>query len=152
MKRILSFALVFGLAAAVVASQIRIVGQGGYSSDHDHRHSETEVAAFRFDVEGSTTFRGSLLYAAEGGSHRYPDRLVRLEQIDTAHVGAAWGWFSGLGEFNETEVRVTVFVLDASRFGKPSLFSIRCHNAEGELVMESSGFLSVGSITIERSK
>jgi hypothetical protein len=105
------------------------------------------VGLIEFNVQGGRTPTGSLLFAAED-HHRYPDIIVRLDQITRATFGRRTIRLSGQGKLHDDPVTVTVFAFDGEGTAKPDRFSIKCVNGQGQVVLKARGELFNGDIRV----
>ncbi len=138
--------IMVALAALAVAAHAwdrnTAVGRGGFTLD------QGGAASVQFSIDQQTRTAGSLLFAADGGEHRYPDIIIRVPNIEVAFFSRNFVTFGGSGDFQGLPVYVKAFAYDGGLGPKMDRFDIFCFDSSGQLVYHSNGALSIGDITI----
>lgn len=130
------------------------VSRAGDSATGDGSMSYGEhgdsVGLIQFEISRNRALTGSLLFAAED-HHRYPDLIVRMDEIERATFGRRTVRFTGRGALHDEQVSVTVFAFDGAGTPNPDRFSIKCTNDGGEVVLQARGELFSGDISVGES-
>ncbi|MFQ5430742.1 MAG: hypothetical protein ACE5E1_10570 [Phycisphaerae bacterium] len=132
-----------GTPAADSAVASSASGQGTMSFGADGHGA----GVFQFNVARGGLPSGSLLFAGEE-AHRFPDIVVRMDNIRNARFGVRSVQFSGRGTLHDQPVTVSVTAFDGAGTKDPDSFGIKCKNAEGKIVLEARGELTSGDVVV----
>lgn len=144
MKRLL---VGMGLIAAMGVSNAgfgeqSIIARGGHSG------IEHGIGSLLIDVHKGRQTYGTMQYAAEDHSARYPETIVKMTTLTDVKFKGWRAEFMGTGTYNDDAVRIKVDVQDGNSVGLSDSFALTCTDRTGNILFSESADLSSGDIAI----
>jgi len=141
MKKWILVGLAATAAMALAADRIATAVGG-------HNHEDGSVATINFELNAANPEASTLLFAADGGHHEYPDTIITSESFERVRISGrqvlAEGHALLLGQ---EDLWVELRAWDGAGTNQPDQFSIRATAEDGH-VFEMSFELNVGDINI----
>lgn len=143
MKRLFLLAVsLIAVGATAGFGEKTILARGGHSG------VEHGIGSLQIDIHKGRQSYGTMQYAAEDHSARYPETIVRMTTLTDVQFKGWRAEFSGTGTFNDDAVRIKAEVQDGNQVGRPDSFSLVCTDSSGNIVFTESADLSSGDIAI----